>query len=346
MVEENKSVLKTKLGLENLKGLADTLTQIKEVKESLDKALSLGSELAKDNSPIGRALAQLIEAQGVKALNEDNVNVLQEVKKTMVEELENRNKTIEELAAKNKELEEDRVIHEVTSQVTSELDRRLPKPGSQGDGSGETKLQKALNDVVADFLEKKLAGGGEGSLTSEQIRSIIREEVGKGGGAEKPEDLVDRIVTQLTMGDKLREKLGLGGSASRFLSNQGGDSGLRTDLVKLLLEDERERLKIQQTYGVEAQRNKHLGTIADTVKENLGTGIAAITAAAKEIKASTGAKAATAAPQEELHTFTCGHCQKEFAIRPEDWPKLVSGQLPGVPCPHCGASYTREQLIA
>ena len=332
-----RSVLKTALGLENLKGLADTLTQIKEVKESLDKALSLGGELAKDNSPIGRALAQLLQAEGVKALNEDNVNVLQEVKKTMAEEIETKDKTIAALAAKNKELEEDRVIHV----LTSELDRRLPKPGSQGDGSGETKLQKALNDVVADFLEKKLAGGGEGSLTSEQIRSIIREEVGKGGGAEKPEDLVDRIVTQLTMGDKLREKLGLGGSASRFLSNQGGDSGLRTDLVKLLLEDERERLKIQQTYGVEVQRNKHIGTIADTVKENLGTGIAAITAAAQEIKAGTGAKPPTpaAAPQR----FNCGDCGAEFSLSSEI---LNNPQFESATCEKCGRKYTKEELLA
>ena len=338
---EKGSVLKTALGLENLKGLADTLTQIKEVKESLDKALALGSELAKDNSPLGKALARIVEVKGLKELNEDNVNVSEEVRKTMQEDLKNKEKTIEELEAKNKTLEEDKVIHEVTSQVTAELDKRLPKPGSQGDGSGETKLQKALNDVVADFLEKKLAGGGEGSLTSEQIRSIIREEVGKGGGAEKPEDLVDRIVTQLTMGDKLREKLGLGGSASRFLSNQGGDSGLRTDLVKLLLEDERERLKIQQTYGVEVQRNKHIGTIADTVKENLGTGIAAITAAAQEIKAGTGAKPPTpaAAPQR----FNCGDCGAEFSLSSEI---LNNPQFESATCEKCGRKYAKEELLA
>ncbi|GAI92449.1 unnamed protein product, partial [marine sediment metagenome] len=70
MVEENKSVLKTKLGLENLKGLGDTLKQIKEVKESLDEAQKTISELAKDNSPLGKALARLVEAQGLKTLNE------------------------------------------------------------------------------------------------------------------------------------------------------------------------------------------------------------------------------------------------------------------------------------
>ncbi len=94
------------------------------------------------------------------------------------------------------------------------------------------------------------------------------------------------------------------------------------------------------------ERHSAFMGLAQTVRENFGDGIAAIAAAAQEIKAGTEAKAATAAPQEQLHTFNCGHCQKEFAIRPEDWPKLVSGQLLGVPCPHCQNEYTREELMA
>ena len=76
MTTEGKgSVLKTALGLENLKGLGDTLKQIKELKGTIDEAQQTLAELAKDNSPLGRALARLIEAQGLKTLNEDNVNV-------------------------------------------------------------------------------------------------------------------------------------------------------------------------------------------------------------------------------------------------------------------------------
>ncbi|GAI88044.1 unnamed protein product, partial [marine sediment metagenome] len=152
--EEKGSVLKTKLGLENLKGLGDTLKQIKEVNESLVEAQKTVSELAKDNSPLGRALARLIEAQGLKTLNEDNINVSEEVRKTMAEDLKNKGKTIEELQAENKGLTEDKVISEVTSKVTAELDKRLPQPGARGtDGSGQSKLFKAIEDVVAEKLE-------------------------------------------------------------------------------------------------------------------------------------------------------------------------------------------------
>ncbi|GAJ05900.1 unnamed protein product, partial [marine sediment metagenome] len=238
---------------ENLKGLGDTLKQIKEVKESLDEAQKTIGELAKDNSPLGKALARLVEVQGLKSLNEDNVNVSEEVRKKMAEELEKKGKTIEELAAENKGLKEDKVISEVTSKVTSELDKRLPQPGS-GDNSGQGKLFKALEDVVADYLNKRLLGGGEGTLTSEQIRGVVREEVtAVAGGNKKPEDMVDSIVNAVTMGDKLRDKLGLPGLGGRLLSNQGGDSGLRTDLVKALLEDERERIRIAQDHEAETQ---------------------------------------------------------------------------------------------
>ncbi|GAJ15611.1 unnamed protein product, partial [marine sediment metagenome] len=237
--EENKSRLKTTLGLENLKGLGDTLTQIKEVMGKADELQKTLGELAKENSPLSRALANVVEAQGLKTLNEDNVNVSEEVRRNMTDELRNKEKTIEELSTKNKELTEDKVISEVTSKFTAELDRRLPQPGSGGNDSGGSKLFKALEDVVADYLQKRLVGsGGDGTLTSEQIRNVVREEVAQvAQGGKKPEDMVNDIVNAVTMGDKLRDKLGLGGSANRFLPAQGGDPGLRTDLVKLLLED-------------------------------------------------------------------------------------------------------------
>ncbi|GAI47503.1 unnamed protein product, partial [marine sediment metagenome] len=122
-----------------------------------------------------------------------------------------------------------------------------------------------------------------------------------------------RIVNAVTMGDKLRDKLGLPGLGSRLLQGgQGGDSGLRTDLVKALLEDERERLRIAQAHESEMQRNQHLGTLATAVKDNLGDGIAALTRAAEEFKGSPRAKTPAAEPQ----GFRCGDCQTEFSPPP------------------------------
>lgn len=334
MVEEDTRQLKTALGLESLRGLGDTLKQIKEVMGNADELQKTLGALTKENSPLSRALANLVEAEGLKSLNEGNINVSEEVRKTMAEELKNKEKTIEDLAAKNKALEEDKVISEVTSKFTAELDKRLPQSGGGGD-SGQNKLFKALEDIMADYLNKRLLGGGDSNLTSEQIRGVVREEVAAvAGGNKKPEDMVDSIVNALTMGDRLREKLGVVGIGGRLLQGQGGDSGLRTDLVKVLLEDERERLKIQQNHEAETQRNQHLGTIAGAVKDNLGDGIAAITAAVREVKESPGAKTS----QNQQQVFACGDCKTQFSP-PAGW----AGQP--LKCPKCGREYTKEELL-
>ncbi len=341
MTEENTRQLKTALGLESLKGLGDTLKQIKEVMGKADELQKTLGELAKENSPLSSALAHLVEAEGLKSLNEGNVNVSEEVRKTMQDDLKNKEKTIEELEVKNKELTEDKVVREVTDKVAAELDLRLPKPGEGGVGSGERKLFKALEDVVADYLQKRLLGsGGDGTaLTSDQIKSVVKEEVALGlEGNKKPEDMVDAIVNAVTMGDKLRDKLGIPGLGDRLLSNQGGDSGLRTDLVKVLLEDERERLRITQDHEVEVERNKHIGTLAGVVKEHLGDGIAALKVAAEEIKARAEAKTPASEPPPQV--FRCGDCQTEFSA-PAGW----AGQPLRCPNPDCGREYTKEELL-
>ncbi|GAH96868.1 unnamed protein product, partial [marine sediment metagenome] len=109
------------------------------------------------------------------------------------QELKNRGKTIEELEAENKGLKEDKVVREVTDTVKTELDKRLPQSGNDG---SESKLFKAIEDVVAEKLEHLLGGGGEGTLTSEQIRKVVKEEVtAVAGGNKKPEDMVDDLVS-------------------------------------------------------------------------------------------------------------------------------------------------------
>ena len=109
MATEGKgSVLKTAIGLENLKGLGDRLNQIKEFMGKADELQKTLGELAKENSPLSRALANVVEAEGLKSLNEGNINVSEEVRRNMADELKNKEKTIEELETKNKALEEDR----------------------------------------------------------------------------------------------------------------------------------------------------------------------------------------------------------------------------------------------
>lgn len=335
----NGSRLKSALGLENLKGLGETLKQIKEVKESLDEAQKTIGDLAKDNSPMGRALAQLIEAHGIKTLSEDNINALQEVKEKMEQQLEEKDKTIEQLGGENRDLREDKVVKEVTDL----LDRRLPQPGNPN--GGESKLMGALEKVVADYMEKRLLGsGGDAALTSEQIRTIIKDEVTPVIEAnKKPEDLVENVVNALTMGDKLREKLGMagGGLGGRFLPSDGDGGGLRGDLLKLLLEDERERLKIEHEHESKVERNKQVGIFVGAFKENAGDIAAGLRVAAEEVKRTQGTAKETEAPPPP-QVFKCGDCGTTFSP-PPGW----AGQ--NIECPKtlggCGRIYTKEELL-
>jgi hypothetical protein len=104
--------------------------------------------------------------------------------------------------------------------------------------------------------------------------------------------------------------------------------------VKALLEDERERLRMTQDHEVESQRNRHLGTLAETVKEHLGDGIAALKVAAEEIK---GAPKVPVPRQEQSQAYECGNCHAQFGIPQADFEKVV--------CPSCHREWTREEVM-
>ena len=113
-------------------------------------------------------------------------------------------------------------------------------------------------------------------------------------------------------------------------------SGIRGELLKLLLEDERDRLKMQYEHEGQVERNKHLGVMASTVKENLSDGVQALMAAAQEAK-----KGGTSslAQQETPQAYECAQCHAQFTM-----PQGVNVDQIG--CPKCGTVYTKEQLEA
>ncbi|MBA7600682.1 hypothetical protein ES703_07741 [subsurface metagenome] len=86
------------------------------------------------------------------------------------------------------------------------------------------------------------------------------------------------------------------------------------------------------------ERHTALVGLAQTVRENIGDGIAAIKAAAGEIKPGTGAKTPTPVPQPQ--TFQCGDCKTQFSPPPE-W----AGQPLKCPNPECGREYSKEELV-
>lgn len=87
------------------------------------------------------------------------------------------------------------------------------------------------------------------------------------------------------------------------------------------------------------ERHGALMGLAKTVRENIGDGIAALKAAATEIKGGTGAKAPET--KQEPQTFECGDCHTPFSP-PAGW----AGQNIKCPNPVCGREYTKEELMA
>jgi hypothetical protein len=174
------------------------------------------------------------------------------------------------------------------------------------------------------FLEK-LDEVTEG-LVSKRIASMFG---GGDGQSQAMADPVDEFFHRLDQVEEVKQRFGNpGGGSAQALAQ----SGIRGELMKLLLEDERDRLKMQYEHETQVERNKHLGVLATTVKDNLGDGIQALRAAAAEFKESTGA-----AQKEAPQAYECGQCHARFTV-----PPGVNASQVG--CPNCGTVYTKEQL--
>ena len=211
----------------------------------------------------------------------------------------------------------------------NEIDRRVHELQALAE-----KVEKAQSSQVSQgqksFLEK-LDEVSEG-LVSKRIASMF----GGGDGQDKPKDPVKELTERLDEVDKLKQRFAptTEGTSTQSLVQ----SGIRGEILKLLLEDERERLKLKLEHDTQVEKNKHLGTLASTVKDNLGDGIRALMMAAQDIeKGGTAAEPKPQSQKQEAQAFVCENCGNSFGIPPGDW--AVVG------CPHCGTEYNRQQVL-
>lgn len=237
---------------------------------------------------------------------------LGELWKTREDEL----KALRETAdAKDKEVHELR-IREIDQRVqalqglSDKITLALAQQGQGGQG-GQGQPQ--------GFLEKLDA------LTQGWLSNRFTAMLTGGGGQQAPQDPIDALIAHEEKRTKLRNFFGLGpsdGSASAL-----AQSGIKGEILKMILEDERERLKIDKEHEVAVERNKHLGEIADVVKENLSDGVRALTMAAEEARGQ-GTGTAASRQKEQMETCECPHCHAKFNV-----PKAA---LAGdIGCPNC-----------
>ena len=214
-----------------------------------------------------------------------------------------------------------RELHELRLR---EIDRRVQE------------LQALAEKIDQKAKQTQAPQGGQKSFL-EKLEEITQGLIGQrlakmldGGNNPQPVDPVDEFFHRLDQVEQIKQRFGAPAGNVQALAQ----TGIRGELLKLLLEDERERLKMQFDHETQVERNKHLGVLASTVKENLGDGIRALQAAAAEFKTGTAT-----APQEQPQAYECAQCHMQFAL-----PQGVKADQ--VKCPGCGTIYTKEQLEA
>ena len=87
----------------------------------------------------------------------------------------------------------------------------------------------------------------------------------------------------------------------------------------------------------EDEKHSMLMGLGQTVRENIGDGIAALKAAAEEAKGGAGTKP----PPTSQQVFKCGDCGAQFSP-PAGW----TGEPLKCPNPACGREYSKEELLA
>jgi len=182
-----------------------------------------------------------------------------------------------------------------------------------------TQEQKGFLDKLDEMTQ---------GLVSQRFAAML----GGNGQTTPPKDPVDEFFTRLDQVDKLKQRFAPAAEGSSM--HALAQSGVRGELMKLLLEDERDRLKMQYDHETQVERNKHLGGLASVVKENLGDGIRALTLAAQEAKGGTGAPLKPETPQQ---AYECPQCHTQFAV-----PQ--GAKVDQVGCPACGAVHNTSDL--
>lgn len=152
-----------------------------------------------------------------------------------------------------------------------ELERKLEERGNRPPDP----ITQSVSEVIAEAVKRSLAQ----ALTPQQ----------------PPKSPEEELFEKLSFADKVREYLGARQSSddARALALSGQ---LKTEVLKLILEDEREREHLAEQRRLERERTEKINAIASALKENLADVVAAIgqtIAAAK-----TGA---TSAPQQPAY---------------------------------------------
>lgn len=180
------------------------------------------------------------------------------------------------------------------------------------------------------FLEKldEMTGG----LVAKRIGTNLFPDNPQTAPPAQPVDPVEEFLRRLDQTDQLKQRLGVAGGAQQ-LAQQGG---VRGEVIKLLLEDERDRLKINYEHEAQTEKNKHLGVLAGAVKDNMEDIIGASRdMVAEHREAGKGSGNNTPDTETEGFAVKCNECGEVSIL--QDKP---TGNFE---CPKCHAQLQIEQ---
>ena len=212
---------------------------------------------------------------------------------------------------------------EKVSDILTALSPYLNKEGGSGLGT--------LKEVLADKLE----------LQRQDILSHIPQP-GQGG---QPKSFMEQLTEFIAAMGNLKEAGPMLRSILGVPDSPGNPSGVPVSITgpagQPIVMDLGQVINWQKFQGDERradERHTALVGMAQTVRENLGDGIAAIKLAAEEAKSGAGAKPPAPPPQQKV--FTCGSCGAQFSA-PDGW----AGQPLTCPGPGCGRQYSKDELL-
>ena len=188
----------------------------------------------------------------------------------------------------------------------------------------------ALKEMLADKL----------ALQKQEILSHIPQQ----GQPAQPKSFIDQITEFVTAVGSLKEAGPTLRSVFGIPETPHNPSGAPVQITgpdgKPTVMDLGTIINWRKFEGDERRSDERHGALiglAQTVRENIGDGVAALKAAAGEAKG--GARAKTPAAEAQPQVFECGECHAKFSP-PASW----TGEP--LKCPTCSREYSKEELEA
>lgn len=291
------------------------------------------------NPIISKAIANYMDAETLTRLKSGDVTALDELRSKLEEENKTLKEGYKEIMQENQQLKDNLQAQSFRQIVREEL-QGLGLGGGGHSGSGyRSKVDESIDSLISTRLDKMLGGNDQSQLTADEIRKLIAEEVKKGNESNSsPTQVVDNIVGFITAADEAKKKLGMGGGGGTYLPQMAG-GGLRSDVLNILLEDERERLRMNYDHESQMERNKHLGSLAGSVRDNIEDIIGASRDMVKEHRESRDEQPQRSSESEEEseggYQVKCSLCGEVST-----YPEVPSGTFE---CQHCGGKLRLQQ---